>query len=65
MRGDQAGVTAKAQGKIMNDPRVGTTLPYATYFICLTMVLFPDSPAPGTEGTDGQEQAQLVPQSDK
>lgn len=23
-----------------------------TYFICLTMVLFPDSPAPEIEGTD-------------
>lgn len=29
-------------------------LAHGTYFICLTMVLFPDSPAPGTEGTGGQ-----------
>lgn len=29
-------------------------LTQSTYFICLTMVLFPDSPAPGTEGTGGQ-----------
>jgi hypothetical protein len=24
---------------------------HSTYFICLKMVLFPDSPAPGIEGT--------------
>lgn len=27
---------------------------HSTYFICLTMVLFPDSPAPGTKDTGGQ-----------
>ena len=36
-------------------PRFAGHLPaHSTYFICLTMVLFPDSPAPGTKGTVGQ-----------
>ena len=30
------------------------SLAHSTYFICLTMVLFPDSPAPRTEGTGCQ-----------
>ena len=28
-----------------------------TYFICLTIVLFPDSPAPETENKEGQHAA--------
>lgn len=34
-----------------------------TYFICLTMVLFPDSPAPGTEGTGSQRAGRWATQA--
>ena len=55
---DGPGLAARKRGKASV---AAASSALSTYFICFTMVLFPDSPAPGTKGTGGQGAGRGLP----